>query len=56
MRRLEETLNKIHYLIEHPELQRKYPEKYDIAFDRLVDRYLRLRNEAKKQVDRHSSD
>ena len=45
--KLSDIERKLNYLVDHPELQRRYPEEYEITWDRLLDRWCELRLKGK---------
>ncbi len=38
---LSDIERKLEYLLDHPELQRRYPERFDLIYERLVDRWMK---------------
>ena len=45
--KLSDIERKLNYLVDHPELQRRYPKEYEITWDRLLDRWCELRLKGK---------
>ena len=45
--KLSDIERKLNYLVDHPDLQRRYPVKYEITWDRLLNRWCALRLKGK---------
>jgi len=46
--KLSDIERKLNYLVDHPDLQRRYPVEYEITWDRLLDRYISLKEQHRK--------
>jgi len=40
--KIAELEKKLNYLLDNPDLQRRYPKRFEIVYDRLVDRWVKL--------------